>query len=103
MQLNPPINSTKHLTSNFTNSLQSLSDTEAKELLSNSFCEASITLMPKLEKDVKTIIKYHCFYNFFTLRNSRHVSLKNHSEGQMSGTQHYFVSLNLHSSKNPFT
>ena len=55
MQLNPPINSTKHLTSNFTNSLQSLSDTEAKELLSNSFCEASITLMPKLEKDVNKV------------------------------------------------
>ena len=55
MQLNPPINSTKHLTSNFTNSLQSLSDTEAKELLSNSFCEASITVMPKLEKDVNKV------------------------------------------------
>lgn len=51
MQLNPPINSTKHLTSNFTNSLQSLSDTEAKELLSNSFCEASIMLIPKPDKN----------------------------------------------------
>lgn len=55
MQLNPPINSTKPLTSNFTNSLQSLSAIEAKELLPNSFCEASITLMPKIEKYVNKV------------------------------------------------
>ena len=28
---------------------------EAEEVLSNSFCEASITLMPKLEKDVNKV------------------------------------------------
>lgn len=100
MQLNPPINSTKPLTSNFTNSMQSLSDIEAKELLPNSFCEASITLMPKIEKYVNKVkLQSNIFHehgdkyppqNIIKLNPKKHKISKNYDMRFIPGMQSRF-------------
>ena len=47
------VNSSKHLWKNYNNSLQSLLRTDAKGIPPNSFYEASITPIPKPDKDTR--------------------------------------------------